>query len=323
MMGSRPDFGITKELELVEERLKSSLISEVDRLTEIASYAVDSGGKRIRPTVTLLSFKAVDGADIEKVVDIATAIELIHTGSLIHDDINDGGDLRRGRMSAYKKFGLMDSLIAGDFLFSKGFEIGGQTTYEIVQVTADACSSLAAGEILQGRFRGDPTLTVERYLDLAERKTSRLIAAGAKAGALVGEGTGEQVNSLSEYGRTLGIAFQIVDDILDVVGDEKKLGKRTGSDIRDGNVTLLSIHAMNNGRKSSRDELASILRKKEKTEEEILRSLQIIKDSGAPESARKDAVEYAELAKNQVSSFEEEHKERLIGFVDFILNRDS
>lgn len=322
-MAYQPDFGIEEELGLVEKKLESSLESEVKRLTEIATYSVNSGGKRIRPMVTLLSFKAVGGKDVEKAVDIATAIELIHTGSLIHDDINDGGDLRRGQASAIKKFGLMDALIAGDFLFSKGFEIGGQTTYEIVQVTADACSSLAAGEILQRKFRGDPSLTMDGYLDLAERKTSRLIAAGARAGALVGEGTDEQVKSLGEYGRTLGIAFQIVDDILDVIGDEEKLGKRVGTDIKDGNITLLSIHAMNNGSKSSREELASILRKQEKTEDEIQRSLQIIRESGAPERSLQDASNYAQMAREQVSSFDEEHRDRLLGFVDYILNRDS
>ncbi|TET89744.1 MAG: polyprenyl synthetase family protein [Methanomassiliicoccales archaeon] len=322
-MAPQMDFGIAKELELVEKRLKTSLESEVEYLTEIASYSVKSGGKRIRPMVTLLSFKAVNGTDVEKAVDVATAIELIHTGSLIHDDINDGGELRRGQISVPRRFGLMDSIIAGDFLFSKGFEIGGQTTYEIVRVTADACSSLAAGEILQRKFRCDISQTVERYLDLAERKTSRLIAAGAKAGALVGEGTEEQVKSLGEYGRTLGITFQIIDDILDVIGDEKKLGKRVGTDIKDGSITLLSIHALNDGSKSLRDELASILEKKEKTEEEILRSLQLIKESGAPEQAFQDASRFAQLARNQVSSFDDEHKERLMNFVDFILNRDS
>jgi geranylgeranyl pyrophosphate synthase len=321
-MAPKWGFGIARELSLVEDRLRDCLQSDVSKLTEIASYVVQSGGKRIRPTVAILCFKAVDGTEIEKVVEIATAIELIHTGSLVHDDINDGSSMRRGKVSAFKKFGLMDSLVTGDFLFSKGYELGGKFSDEIVQVTADACSSLAAGEILQRRFQYDTSLTVEKYYELAERKTARLLSAGARAGALVGNGSGEQVELLGEYGRNLGIAFQIVDDILDVEGDEEKLGKRVGMDVREGNVSLPCVYAMSRGSDGLGEELASILKKKEKSEEEVERGLQIIKEVGGTERAFQDADKHTKIAKDQVSSFEGERGDRLLELADFILNRD-
>ncbi|MCK4442940.1 MAG: polyprenyl synthetase family protein, partial [Thermoplasmata archaeon] len=277
-MAPKRTFGVADELSLVENRLSECSRADVDTLSEIASYVVGSGGKRIRPIVTLLSFRAVGGTDLEKAVDMASAIELIHTGSLIHDDINDGGELRRGRVSALRKFGLEDSLVTGDFLFSKVFELGSQFGPEVIMITADACSSLPAGEVLQRQHRFNTSLEVDQYIAMTERKTARLMSAGARTGALIGSGTQEQVRRLGEYGKCVGITFQIVDDILDVNGSEKKLGKKIGSDIREGNITLLSIYALNNGNESMRGELASILQKSDKTEEEITKTLELIRE---------------------------------------------
>jgi octaprenyl-diphosphate synthase len=316
-------FGVAEELDLVEKRLRACSLTEVDTLSEIASYVVNSGGKRIRPIVTLLSFRVVGGEDVGKAVDMATAIELIHTGSLIHDDINDGGELRRGRTSALKKFGLQDSLVTGDFLFSKVFELGGQFGEEVILITADACSSLPSGEVLQRRFRFDTSITVDQYVDMTERKTARLISAGARSGALIGNGSADQVTRLGEYGKNLGITFQIVDDILDITGSEEKLGKKIGSDIREGNITLLSIYAMSNGSKSSSEELANILRKDTKTEDDVERTLGLIREMGGPERAFQEAKMYAQRAKDQISVFDNEYKDGLEELVDYSLNRES
>jgi octaprenyl-diphosphate synthase len=316
-------FGVAQELDLVEKRLRECSLTDVETLSEIASYVVNSGGKRIRPIVTLLSFRAVGGTEVKKAVDMATAIELIHTGSLIHDDINDGGELRRGRMSALKKFGLEDSLVTGDFLFSKVFELGGQFGEDVILITADACSSLPSGEVLQRRFRFDTSITVDQYVDMTERKTARLMSAGARSGALIGNGTPEQIKRLGEYGKNLGITFQIIDDILDVVGSEEKLGKKIGSDIREGNITLLSIYAMSNGNEISREELASILRKDTKSEDEVGRTLELIRDMGGPDRAFQEAKMYAQRAKDQISVFDNEYREGLEELVDYSLNRES
>ncbi len=316
-------FGVAEELDLVEKRLRDCSLTEVETLTEIASYVVNSGGKRIRPIVTLLSFRVVGGEDVGKAINMATAIELIHTGSLIHDDINDGGELRRGRASALKKFGLEDSLVTGDFLFSKVLELGGQFGEEVILITADACSSLPSGEVLQRRFRFDTSITVDQYVGMTERKTARLISAGARSGALIGSGTPDQVQRLGEFGKNLGITFQIVDDILDVIGSEEKTGKKIGSDIREGNITLLSIYAMSNGSENSREELLGILKNDSKSEDDVARTLELIKEMGGPERAFQEASMYAKRAKEQISVFDNEYRDELEELVDYILNRES
>lgn len=321
-MALKRAFGVANELDLVEKRLRECTRADIDTLSEIASYVVGAGGKRMRPIVTLLAFKVVGGTDLQKAVDMATAIELIHTGSLIHDDINDGGELRRGRVSALKKFGLEDSLVTGDFLFSKVFELGSSFDEEIIMITADACSSLPAGEVLQRKYRYNTSLSVDQYIAMTERKTARLVSAGARTGALIGNATEEQINRLGEYGKCVGITFQIVDDILDVNGSEEKLGKRIGSDIREGNITLLSIYAMNNGNRNMREELAGILQKGNKTEEEITKTLELIREMGGPERAFEEAERYTNLAKENVSIFEGKYREHLEELSDYSLNRE-
>ncbi len=321
-MAPKRTFGVAEELSLVEKRLRECSRADIEMLSEIAQYVVGSGGKRIRPIVTLLSFRAVGGTQVEKAVDMATAVELIHTGSLIHDDINDGGELRRGRLSALSRYGLEDSLVTGDFLFSKVFELGSQFGKEIIMITADACSSLPAGEMLQRKYRFNTSLTVDEYVAMTEKKTARLMSAGARTGAMIGKGTEEQVERLGEYGKNIGIAFQIVDDVLDMKGSEEKLGKRMGSDIREGNMTLLSIYALNNGNKRMREELAGILQKRTKTDEEIERTVELIRDMGGPERAFREAKKFTELAKEQVSVFEGEYRDRLEELADYSLNRD-
>src|SRR2546428_10753178 len=141
------DFGVSHELDLVERRIRGCLTSEEPLLTEIAEYVIASGGKRIRPTVTLLAFKAVGGQEIEKAVDIAAALELIHSATLVHDDINDGGTERRGRPAAYLKYGVQEALVTGDFLFTKAFRIGGKVDDDIVEMTAPPAPAHPAGGI--------------------------------------------------------------------------------------------------------------------------------------------------------------------------------
>src|SRR2546430_6623403 len=157
------DFGVAKEMALVEAKIRQSIVSEEPLLHDIARYVIDAGGKRIRPMVTLLAFRALGGTDVSQAIDLAAALELIHSATLIHDDINDGGEMRRGRLTAYKKFGLQNALITGDFLFVKAFGIGGKFDAEIVELTADACAALAEGEIRQKRHAFDTSVSHQEY----------------------------------------------------------------------------------------------------------------------------------------------------------------
>ena len=197
--------------------------------------------------VTLLAYFAFGGQRTQDIVDIATAIELIHTATLLHDDIIDGAETRRGKESAFKKFGLKSTLVAGDFLFIKAFEFAGKFDETVVQWTADACTLLTEGEILQGHFNRNRAVTVEDYLEIVKRKTASLFHTGAKVGAYLAGAHSSLVDEAESYGLNMGIAFQMVDDILDVVGHIDLLGKPIGMDLRDGNPALPIILSVIDG----------------------------------------------------------------------------
>jgi len=321
-MTSAPDSGVEKELALVEERLRKAIQSREPLLTDIAAYVIEAGGKRIRPTVALLANRAVGGSNLDKTVDMAAALELIHSATLLHDDINDGGLIRRGREAAYRKYGIQNALVAGDFLFVKAFQIGGRFQPEIVDLTAQVCTSLAEAEIVQKQHVGDLAWTRDQYLDLIARKTAMPISAGARIGATLGGGTPEEIDALSRFGLNLGTAFQIVDDILDVVGDPAVLGKPVGTDLKEGNVTLLVLHAMNDG-SERRAKLRAILRKRRRTGEVVARGLSLIRDSGAVDRAREDAEHFGGLALRALEDVRPgPAREALARLVDFVVHRN-
>src|SRR5437773_8135744 len=216
-MTTSQDFCVANETALVEAKIRRSIVSEEPLLHDVAQYVLEAGGKRIRPMVTLLALRALGGTDATQAIDLAAALELIHSATLIHDDINDGGEMRRGRLTAYKKFGLQNALITGDFLFVKAFGIGGKFDSDNVDLTADACAALAEGEIRQKRHAFDTSVTHQVYLDIITRKTALPIMAGAKIIGLIAGARLEDVEAVGEYGLHLGIAVQIVDDVLDVV----------------------------------------------------------------------------------------------------------
>jgi octaprenyl-diphosphate synthase len=311
---------IKKELLLVEEEIQRSVYSQQELLTEISMHTIGSGGKRIRPGVSLLAYHAVGGKDPQKIIGIAAAFELIHSATLIHDDINDGGQTRRGVVAAYRKYGVQQSLIAGDFLFVKGFKLGGSLSRELIDMIADACASMAESEILQARYALDPLTPLEAYFKIIEGKTARPIEAGARTGATLGGGESDQIRALGAYGLNIGIAFQIVDDILDIVGNEAVLGKPKGMDFLRGKPTLPLLLAVNGKENGAR--LKELFIKKEKTQPEIEEVIAFLSHSDVIGSSKEHALVYAHRAVDQLSTIpESEHKEALIRLADEIVNR--
>lgn len=277
-------------MEQVEENLRRSVASTERLLTDISSYLIFGGGKRIRPTVALLVFKSFAGKRLGDIIDIATAIELIHTATLLHDDIIDGAEFRRGKESAFKRFGLKATLVTGDFLFIKAFEFAGKFDETVVQWTSDACTRLTEGEILQSFFNRNTAVTVADYLEIVRRKTASLFQTAAKVGAyLAGAGLSD-IERTARYGLNLGIAFQIVDDILDIIGREELLGKPTGMDLRDGNPSLPIILAL--GDKGVWDAFQS----KHPSEEKVQEAMEAISRSKAINEAKNLSKRYAEVA---------------------------
>jgi octaprenyl-diphosphate synthase len=238
---------VQDDLARVEERLAEELTSREARLEEIAGHLVRAGGKRVRPLVVLLVFDATAApgrARRDDAVEAAVALELIHSATLLHDDIIDGGETRRGRPSAQRRFGLADTLVAGDFLFCRAFALCARFEAEVVRWAAEACVSLTEGEILQGRHRRDPAVTIADYDEIILRKTASLFAAGAKTAAHLAGATPAVVETMATCGRHVGLAFQMRDDLLDVEGHPAETGKPRGIDLRDGNPSLPIVLAL-------------------------------------------------------------------------------
>ena len=317
------DFGIKKELGMVDEKLREMVKSQEQVLTDASLHVIEAGGKRLRPTVTILAYKALGGRDVGKIVDIAAGFELIHSATLIHDDINDGGSTRRGRMTVYKKFGLHDAIVTGDFLFAKAFQLGGTFDKTVVDTTADACGALAEGEILQNRYRHKKDLTIDTYLQVAERKTAQPIKAGAMVGGYLAGGSSEEVVSLGKYGLDLGVAFQIVDDILDFTGDEKKTGKMVGNDLKEGNLTLPSLLAIKSSDDAKKAILA-VISQEDPSVESVKECAKMVVKSGAIEKARGMGEYYGMEALGHLGCLSDtSYSKALRDVVAKVLERDS
>jgi octaprenyl-diphosphate synthase len=228
---------VSDDLERVERRIEEVIRSREPALTTISDYLINAGGKRVRPAVAMLVFRACGGSDVTDMVDLSVSLELIHTATLLHDDIIDSNDVRRGKDAAPVRFGIADTLVTGDFLFSRAFEVCGRFEAKIVAWAADACIQLTEGEIMQGRFRRNRRVTLDDYLEIINRKTASLFAAGARIAAYLAAGE-ERLAAMHECGREIGLAFQMIDDLLDIEGNTGKLGKRIGTDLLDGNPSL-------------------------------------------------------------------------------------
>ncbi len=238
---------VLDDLARVEARLAEELQSREPRLTEIAAHLVDAGGKRVRPMVVSLVAHAASGGTLARrddVIEAAVALELIHSATLLHDDIIDGGETRRGKPSALAVFGLGDTLVAGDFLFCRAFALCARFEATVIRWAAEACVALTEGEILQARFRRNPTVTVDDYLEIIDRKTASLFATGARTAAHLAGAPASVVAAMQACGTQVGRAFQMQDDLLDVEGSSARTGKPRGLDLRDGNPSLPIVLAL-------------------------------------------------------------------------------
>lgn len=320
LQGANDPFSyVTHELRLVEENLGRAIRSREQALTDISGHLIYGGGKRVRPMVTLLAYLAFGGKRAQDIVDIATAIELIHTATLLHDDILDGAETRRGKESAYKKFGLKSTLVAGDFLFIKAFEFAGKFEEVVVQWTADACTLLTEGEMLQGFFNRNRTVTLDDYVEIVKRKTASLFQTGAKVGAYLAGAGSSLVEETERYGLNMGIAFQMVDDILDIVGQVELLGKPTGMDLRDGNPSLPIILGLQNQQRA----VCQAFEKARPTQAQITAALEAIKSGPAIPQAKSLAKHYAEEALKSIKKLPpSRYRNGLKTLVQIIIDRD-
>jgi heptaprenyl diphosphate synthase len=236
---------IEADLAAVEERLSALLDSHEAQIAEICHYLVDGSGKRLRPAFILLVYRACGGGEkaLRDAVDAATALELIHSATLLHDDIIDAGVLRRGRPSAFARYGMAPTLVAGDYLFCRAFEICGRFDEPLVLTAARACIQLTEGEAMEGRLRYNAGASLDDYLAVITRKTASLFAAGGQVAADLAGAPPAIGVAMNRLGNAVGLAFQMIDDLLDILGPEEKIGKPVGSDLRAGIPSLPMVLA--------------------------------------------------------------------------------
>jgi len=235
---------IAGEMMRVEKRIRELTQSREDRLFEIADELIGSGGKRVRPALALLVFRAAGGVDPTDTIDVGAALELIHSATLLHDDILDSGQTRRGRPSPLARHGVGLTLVTGDFLFSRAFGVAGRFDATVVGWATDACVNLCEGEIIQQRFWRNPEVTLDDYVEIAARKTASLFSEASRIGAHFAGASPQVVEGMRRLGFEIGIGFQMIDDLLDVTGPAEIIGKPVGSDLREGAPALPTVLAL-------------------------------------------------------------------------------
>lgn len=320
---------LKKYSESIDREIKSSLGTvDPESLREASEHLVKAGGKKLRPALVVLSCEAV-GGQTSSALKTGAAVELIHTFSLIHDDIMDKDDKRRGQPSVHMIWGEPMAILAGDTLFSKAFAtileskkdgVSSENILPALHTVVDSCIKICEGQAFDMGFEERLDVHESEYMNMIYKKTAALIAAATKAGAIIGDGTPEQIEALSEYGRLIGMAFQIQDDYLDVASSEEDLGKPVGSDIVEGKMTLLVVHALNNATEDDRKTLLSIL--KEESGERVPKALEILEKYGSIHYAWKVAQEDVKKAKELLDILgDSPAKDALLRIADFVLER--
>ena len=304
----------------VDQVIRKRLHSEVLLVNQIGEYIVNSGGKRLRPALVVLSARAFDYQGVHH-HDLAAVVEFIHTATLLHDDVVDESNLRRGRETANALFGNAASVLVGDFLYSRAFQMMVEVgQMKVMQTLADATNVIAEGEVLQLLNCNDADVDAESYMRVIHYKTAKLFEASVRLGAILAGASEADEQAAARYGMHLGTAFQLIDDVLDYSANEQETGKHLGDDLAEGKPTLPLIHAMRNG---SSEQAALIRSAIEHGEvEKFAEVLQIIRDTGALDYTRAQALREAELAADAISCLpDSKYRKSLIELAHFAATR--
>ncbi|MEO1101906.1 MAG: polyprenyl synthetase family protein [Pseudomonadota bacterium] len=309
------------DLDAVEHILAARAASPIAMIPDLSSYIVAAGGKRLRPIVTLAAAHCAGGANAGTHA-LAAAVEFIHTATLLHDDVVDESDLRRGKAAAKTIWGNSASILVGDFLFARAFTLMVETdSLEILGILSHASTVIAEGEVRQLAAQGRLDLPTEEYLAIVEAKTAALFEAAARAGAL-SAGSEAASTALAAYGKNLGLAFQIVDDALDYGGTTAVIGKSVGDDFREGKVTLPVVIARRRGSAEDHAFWDRALDPARQTDSDLAHAIHLIRSTGAAEATLTEAEAYAGLAKSALSTLpESDYRDGLADLADFCVSR--
>lgn len=309
---------VISDLKKVDKLIVSQVKSKVKKIPDISNYLTESGGKRLRPILTLASSKLFDGVN-EHSIKLATSVEYLHAATLLHDDVIDESEKRRGKTTANRVWDNKSAVLVGDFLFSQAFklmvDVGDKTA---LKVLSDVSSEIIESEVWQLDLIQDLKLSEANYIKLVIGKTAKLFSAACRVGAIVSGATEKEVNLLGEYGINLGICFQIIDDLLDYTAESKEFGKKTGNDFLEGKVTLPIIYAL----KIEKKKVSYLINKELKTAEDYSELKSILVENNILEKVREVAVEYSSLAKKNLQSLDNKKDiYNLLNLSDFLIHR--
>jgi octaprenyl-diphosphate synthase len=326
LLTAREIFDLVRDdLVLVEQELTRQTSAAFEPVSEITSYLLGGGGKRLRPALLLLSARYAGRTNCEGAIRLGAVVELLHSATLIHDDVIDSANTRRGRPSANSRWGNHRSVLAGDWLYMLSFQMAlEERNFRILDILIDLTQKMVEGELIQLEKIGRIDVTEEDALRLATYKTACLFSGCARLGAVLGglELGGEE--ALAEYGRYAGLAFQLVDDLLDFTASAEQLGKPVLSDLKEGKVTLPLIYAMENGHSDARELVARVLEEKEFDSVRPETIVALVQESGALDRARNLAHDYAGRAKACLNGHgDSEYARALRTLPDFILEREN
>lgn len=312
---------IDNELASCERLMEESLSFDNEELTEMCRYVVLSGGKRLRPSLCILSYYVCGGEDSSVPVSIGSAFEIVHSATLIHDDINDQGEMRRGRKTLHKEYTLTKAIVAGDCMFTVGFRLLSGVKSKIVEYITEASGAMGAGEFVQKDYEHASNVTEDDYMTIISGKTAKLFEACAKSGAYVGGGSRESIEALGTFAYKVGLAFQIVDDTLDVVGDPHSMGKAAGTDLLEGKPTLPVIYAMQD--KVHGDRIKTLFEEPDVTHEMVVETLKLISMTDSVSRCLEKARSIARDALVALESIPDSvYKRSLVNLASYIVDRD-
>jgi octaprenyl-diphosphate synthase len=313
---------IGEDLKNVELQFKKDLQSDVALIRKVGEYVFSSGGKRIRPALLLLSAHLC-GYSGDRHVPLASVVEFIHTATLLHDDVVDNANLRRGIASANTLWGNEASVLVGDFLFSKSFSLMVEDgDLKVLKILSNATTMIAEGEVLQLVCTSDLDVTEERYIEVVTCKTAILLSAACQAGSVLGRAPIEYEQALSEYGLNLGIAFQLMDDILDYVASEEQFGKPIGHDIEEGKITLPLIHALQKCTEGERAVVADIIDKEILEKDDFATVSGLVNRYGGIDYTISRAKYFIDRGKSSLEAFPDSPgKQAMVELADYVVTR--
>ncbi len=314
---------IRADLERVDREFARHVESQVALIPTIGKYIQTSGGKRIRPAVLLMAAR-LSGYKGDRAVLYAAVIEFIHTATLVHDDIIDDSELRRGRLAVHSRWGNDVTVLLGDYLYIKSMAMAlTHDTLDIVRLLCDVTLRMIEGELYQLTKNGDADITEEEHFEIIRRKTAYLFGGSAQIGGMLGNVSPEQQEALREYAFNLGIVFQVVDDLLDFTGDAAALGKPIGADLREGKMTLPLIHLLRQGHATGERIVREIIATRTTTEQQWKELLQILSEHRSIDYAFRRAEEFAERARKPLSAFPPSaERDALLALPDYVVARD-